>query len=113
MMSASSQRLLVAALAAGLAATAAAAAPKPDPALERGRHLAERDCAMCHAIDTASHSPNPGAPTFRTIRLRYNPIALERRLAPIPMYGHSSMPPRTLSAADVPDLVAYIQSLEP
>jgi mono/diheme cytochrome c family protein len=102
-----------------LFATAAAAtlaiavgAGAPDPALERGRRLAERDCAMCHAVGDAGESPNSGAPTFRTIRLRYNPIALEKRLAPMPARGHATMPPRTLGQADVPELVAYIQSLD-
>jgi len=112
-MSPSPQVLLATALATSVIALATAAWPAPDPALDRGRHLAERDCAMCHAIDALSHSPNPGAPTFQAIRLRYNPIALEKRLAPWPARGHSTMPPRTLSASDVPDLVAYIQSLEP
>ena len=109
----SSKVLLATALAASLAAIATAAQPATDPALERGRHLAERDCAMCHAIDAMGRSPNPSAPTFQAIRLRYNPIALEKRLAPWPAHGHSTMPPRTLSTSDVPDLVAYIQSLEP
>jgi hypothetical protein len=31
----------------------------------------------------------------------------------MPAEGHDAMPPRSLSAADVPDLVAYIQSLGP
>jgi mono/diheme cytochrome c family protein len=90
-----------------LAGVAAAA----DPALERGRHVAERDCAACHAVGDSGASANLGAPPFRTIRLRYNTIGLEKRLATIPTRGHETMPPRALSASDVPDLVAYIESL--
>jgi mono/diheme cytochrome c family protein len=84
-----------------------------DPALARGAWVAERDCAQCHAVRAEGKSPNSNAPTFREIRLRFNPISLERRLHPMPAEGHDAMPPRSLSAADVPDLVAYIQSLEP
>ena len=84
-----------------------------DPALARGAWVAERDCAQCHAIRAEGKSPNSNAPTFRQIRLRFNPISLERRLHPMPAEGHDAMPPRSLSTADVPDLVAYIQSLEP
>ena len=100
------------ALIAALLAADVAVAPA-DPALENGRHIAERDCAACHSVGLSDESPNPAAPTFRTLRLRYNPISLERRLARIPARGHSTMPPRMLSPSDVPDLVAYIQSLGP
>lgn len=99
-----------------LMALPAAAAPAPataDPALQRGAWIAARDCGTCHAFGLNDASPNPNAPPFRDLRLRFNPIALERRLHPMPATGHFEMPPQTLSAADVPDLVAYIQSLEP
>jgi mono/diheme cytochrome c family protein len=98
---------------AGAATDAAFAQNHPDPALDRGAWVAQRDCAQCHAVGLEGRSPNPGAPTFREIRLRFNPISLERRLHPMPANGHAAMPPRSLSVADVPDLVAYIQSLEP
>lgn len=84
-----------------------------DPAVERGAHVAVRDCAYCHATGMEEKSPNPSAPTFRDIRLRYNPISLERRLHPMPARGHDAMPPGTLAPGDVSDLVVYIQSLTP
>jgi cytochrome c len=88
--------------------------PTPaDPALQRGAWVAFRDCGQCHAIGLDDVSPDPDAPTFRQLRLRFNPIALERRLHPMPASGHFEMPPQSLTAADVPDLVAYIQSLTP
>jgi mono/diheme cytochrome c family protein len=104
---------LILMLTALLASVAAVATAAPDPALERGRHLAERDCATCHAIDAGAKSPNASAPPFAAVRLRFNPIALEKRMAPMPSQGHFAMPPRTLSSGDVEDLTAYIQSLGP
>ncbi|HEY2358724.1 MAG TPA: c-type cytochrome [Phenylobacterium sp.] len=95
-------------------ALAVAAAPAPaDPALQRGAWVALRDCGVCHAIGLDDVSTNPKAPPFRQLRLRFNAIALERRLHPMPATGHFEMPPQTLTASDVPDLVAYIQSLKP
>jgi mono/diheme cytochrome c family protein len=108
------RRLFAATAIVGACATAGAtfAQTHPDPALERGAWVAQRDCAQCHAVGLEGRSPNSNAPTFREIRLRFNPISLERRLHPMPVQGHDAMPPRSLSVADVPDLVAYIQSLE-
>lgn len=99
----------------GLAAVSAAAhaQPRPDLSVARGAHVAARNCAACHALGLTGESPTPDAPAFRDLRLRYNPIALQRRLAVLPAQGHPAMPPRTLAASDIPDLVAYIQTLEP
>lgn len=100
------------------AAMAAAATPtwaqRPvDLGVARGAHVAERDCASCHAVGPSGASPAAEAPTFRALRLRYNPISLEQRLGRLPSSGHPAMPPRSLAGTDVADLVAYIQTLEP
>lgn len=99
---------------AAVAMAAPASAQRPDElSVARGAHIAARDCAACHAVGLTGESPVVSAPTFRALRLRFNPISLERRLAVLPAGGHPVMPPRALAAADVPDLVAYIQTLEP
>ena len=90
----------------------ASAAGADDPALARGAHVAERECAGCHAVTLGVASPNPGAPTFAALRLRYNPISLERRLGAFQKQGHEAMPPQSLMASDISDLIAYIQALE-
>ncbi|HZZ32465.1 MAG TPA: cytochrome c [Phenylobacterium sp.] len=96
------------------AATAAsAAAPAGDPALARGAHLAQRDCAGCHAVTSGERSPNVSAPGFNELRVRFNPISLERRLEVFPRHGHEGMPQPVMTPGDIADLVAYIQSLEP
>jgi len=95
------------------AATAALAAPVGDPVLSRGAHVAQRDCAGCHAVTLGARSPNVSAPRFSDLRLRFNPISLERRLETFPRHGHEGMPQPVMAAGDIVDLVAYIQSLEP
>jgi len=99
--------------AAFAAAGSACAQGAADLSVTRGAHVAVRDCASCHAVGPAGDSPAADAPTFRALRLRFNPISLEQRLSALPARGHPVMPPRALSASDVPDLVAYIQTLGP
>jgi len=94
---------MIAALGLALALTAA----------DRGAALAARDCAACHAVGTTGSSQNGDAPPFRALRMKVNPISLERRLEKLPQSGHPAMPPRPLSHDDAADLVAYIQTLGP
>lgn len=81
-----------------------------DSAAERGQHFAQRACAGCHALD-AGESPRGGAPAFATLRLRYTPIALERRLSEISAHGHYEMPPVFITQDEAKDVAAYIGSL--
>ncbi|MBS0332915.1 MAG: cytochrome c [Proteobacteria bacterium] len=92
---------MIAAAALALALTAA----------DRGGQLADRACAACHATGLKGPSPNGDAPPFRALRLRYNSIALERRLEQLPQSGHPPMPLPPLSQDDAADLAAYIQTL--
>ncbi len=95
------------------AATVVSAAPVIDPALARGAHLAQRDCAGCHAVTVGARSPNISAPPFSDLRLSYNPISLQRRLEAFPKQGHEGMPQPVMPPGDIADLAAYIQSLDP
>jgi mono/diheme cytochrome c family protein len=87
--------------------------PPMSVAEERGQALVQHDCAACHAIEDGLGSPNPSAPAFATIRLRYNSLSLERLLTTISHDGHWEMPRRPLSTTDVQDLVAFIESPDP
>jgi mono/diheme cytochrome c family protein len=105
---------------AGLAAcaTPAAGTNKSAPraletASERGRQIAVRDCAGCHAIDTGSDSERLVAPPFREIRTRYSYISLSREFIAIGQFGHHQMPPTQISRSDSSDLIAFIKSLGP
>jgi mono/diheme cytochrome c family protein len=107
--------LLIIALLSGLAAVAPASAATRahavDPAIERGHQLAIRRCAECHAIGRGRESPDGDAPRFVALRLRFNELSLERRLAGIPWGQHAGMPPVGLTEGDRRDLAAYIESL--
>jgi mono/diheme cytochrome c family protein len=97
-----------------LVASGAAAAERPsDPSVERGRDIAARQCAECHALRHGRDSPDGDAPTFPVLRLRYNELSLERRLAGIPWGDHAGMPPIGLTRQDRQDLAAFIESLPP
>lgn len=91
----------------------AAAAASPSPAADAGARLAATRCAACHAVGHAGASPNLAATPFRDIRVRYNPIGLERELAKIAKQGHFEMRPQAIDAAQASNLVAYIESLGP
>jgi len=83
------------------------------PAAERGLQFVTRSCAGCHAVNGAGHSANAVAPPFASVRMRHTSIGLERSLAQIAREGHGEMPPIYMTAAEMQDIVAYIESLEP
>lgn len=105
-------------LAASLLLSACASdAPRPPagPAaplrVERGSSVAEMRCAACHAIRANTDSPHTGAPTFQSIRLRFNPLSWERTMSEIAAGRHGEMPALSLDPADVRDVRAYIETL--
>jgi cytochrome c len=99
-------------LSVSVAAAGAGRAAKPaDAAVARGAQIAQR-CAACHAVGVAGPSRNNGAPPFRALRLRYNPLGLEQALQRVARFGHYEMRPQQLSDADADDLAAYIATLQ-
>jgi mono/diheme cytochrome c family protein len=81
-------------------------------AVTRGREIAERLCAGCHAIDGSEGSTIQGtaAPSFRALADRPYQTA-ESLQAFILTPGHP-MPAMPLELAEIRDLVAYIRSLK-
>jgi cytochrome c len=102
--------------AAVLWAGAACAASVPlSLEIERGRTLAQRNCATCHAIGRTGSSPYSPAPPFRTLHERYDVEALAEALAEGIVVGHGGarqMPQFVLTPAQIDDLLAYLKSLE-
>lgn len=82
-------------------------------AAERGGAIAARECSRCHAVGPVGDSPRAGAPPLRDVRIRYNALSFERRMAEIAEGGHFEMPPLRLDRAEVDAVAAYIESLEP
>src|SRR3546814_815617 len=93
------------------AATMAAAGNAGD--VSRGRELAERRCASCHATGEAGNSPDPLAPPFRNLYRQYPVDALRPALLKGLEVGHRNMPRFVLSAQEVTDIIAFLHDLDP
>ncbi|MBI3439234.1 MAG: c-type cytochrome [Proteobacteria bacterium] len=112
-------------LAAALALSACVAPPPPssptsqpgvangsqDTLISDGRDIAEAQCARCHAVGTYGDSPNPAAPTFRTVLSRYRAEVLEEELREGIQVAHP-MPDFQFEPQGVHALVAYLRSIQ-
>lgn len=78
-----------------------------------GRHIAEIYCARCHAIGAEGESTHPMSPPFRTLSQAYPINALQEAFAEGILVGHPDMPEFQLEPAQIDDLLAYIQSIQP
>lgn len=99
---------LAAAMLVALSATALAA---PQGLVERGRALAERHCAACHAVGPAGRSAVAGAPPLRDLSRRYPVEALAEALAEGIMTGHAAMPEFRFAPPEIDALLAYLETL--
>lgn len=108
------QRLFPAVGSMALAAAAGLAAAAEDPAgdIGRGRAMAERLCAGCHAISGPGPSPLPEAPLFSRFERRWPVEYLEEALAEGIVTGHAAMPEFVFSPDEIGDLLAYLKSVQ-
>ena len=83
------------------------AASTPD---SRGREVAEAACAQCHAVAPGGTSARPRAPGFASPAMQHT-AGLDGRVAALTQAEHTAMPPIHLTAGQVADIVAYIESL--
>jgi len=73
-----------------------------------GAALAKQWCASCHVLPgTPNQRAVQGPPSFRDIAIDKPPDQLRLFL----MRPHGSMPPLSLSRAEIDDLIAYIETL--
>jgi mono/diheme cytochrome c family protein len=79
---------------------------------ERGRMLAQTNCASCHAVGRVGESPLRIAPPFRILHTRYPVESLAEAFAEGIVTGHPTMPEFRLDAAQIGDLLAYLRTLE-
>ena len=84
-----------------------------DTALGRGRAIAEKRCARCHAVGPKGASPVAVAPPFRTLPLRYPVENLAEALAEGIVVGHPMMPEFKLAPRDIDALLSYIGNRVP
>lgn len=92
-------------------AAAGAANGSQDTLISDGREIAEAQCARCHAVGTYGDSPNPAAPTFRTVLSRYRAEVLEEELREGIQVTHP-MPDFQFEPQGVHALVAYLRSIQ-
>lgn len=76
-----------------------------------GEFLAQKHCAMCHAIRGSGRSPEPRAPPFPSLD-EGQTDALEERLVKGFMPGHPEMPNFRMAQHDAVALVRYLRSLK-
>jgi cytochrome c len=118
----SMRRRILAGVMVALAACVASSPPAPQPAraaangsqdtlISDGRDIAEAQCARCHAVGTYGDSPNPAAPTFRTVLSRYRAEVLEEELREGIQVAHP-MPDFQFNPQGVRALVAYLRSIQ-
>ena len=78
---------------------------------QRGEALVTRHCAMCHGIGRSTTSPNPSAPSFRTLSATYDLATLEEQLGKGALFGHPMMPNFALTPGEARAVVRYLQSV--
>lgn len=94
-----------------LLCAAPASAVAGDTPLQRGRAIAEKNCARCHATGSTGASPLQPAPPFRVLHQRYPIANLAEALAEGIVTGHSAMPEFTFKPDEIDALLTYIASL--
>jgi cytochrome c len=95
-----------------LAASAASAEPAPSALELRGRLLAERMCAGCHAVGRDGTRPHAGAPPFHGLDRRIDLDSFMDRLREGLMVGHPDMPTFRFSREDAHAFVLYLRSVQ-
>ena len=101
-------RILVQACIALLFATTAA---RTEDGLEKGRELATRMCAHCHAVGKWERSPLTNATPFRQMEARVDYDDLQRRLQDGLVAGHPAMPMFVFKAEEARALIVYLRAI--
>ena len=80
----------------------------------RGLKIAQRNCAVCHAVGRTGASANPKSPPFRTLAQRYPLQELEESLGEGIMVGHEGpeMPVFEFSPGQIEDLMSYLGAIQ-
>ncbi|MGE4064400.1 MAG: cytochrome c [Rhodospirillaceae bacterium] len=95
-------------------APATAGGRQHDDAQERGRAIAQTNCARCHGISARDvTSPLPAAPPFRRFRERYPIEHLAEAFAEGIVVGHAEMPAFEFDPSEIEALLAYLNSIQP
>ncbi len=80
---------------------------------DEGQALVEMYCADCHATGADGDSPEPIAPRFRELYLRYDVNLLSGALVEGLVTGHEMMPEFEFDPWQADAIIDYLKSLEP
>ncbi len=80
--------------------------------LELGHAIVDRNCSMCHAVETTGVSANPEAPPFRLLNRKISVDDLSEALAEGIMTGHPAMPEFRFEPREVEAIVLYLKSIQ-
>ncbi len=98
-------------LVAGIAVVVADEVATPEQ-IARGRAIAERHCAQCHAVGETDESPVGEAPAFRDLGRAYPVDDLGEALAEGLVTGHDDMPEFVLEGNDVEAFLDYLGAIQ-
>jgi mono/diheme cytochrome c family protein len=82
-------------------------------AVARGKAIAEKACASCHAIGRVGRSPLGEATPFRDIGRKYPISNLEEAFGEGDTANHKGMPDFSFTPQQVADLLDYIRAVQP
>ena len=99
-------------LGACLSLLASADAWASPASIERGRWLAQANCASCHAVGQEPSSPVKAAPPFRSLQQTYPTRNLDEIFADGVLRNHSAMPQFAPGPDDISDLLDYLRSIQ-
>lgn len=92
-----------------------AAAPAPEPLgdAKAGLEFVSKNCTLCHDVSGNGPSPNPKAPIFKKIALKYPPSSLEEAFAEGIVVGKhgTEMPQFELEPEQIDNIIAYLEKL--
>jgi mono/diheme cytochrome c family protein len=77
-----------------------------------GLAIAQSECAECHSIGKEGASPLSAAPPFRKFGQKWPVEHLEEALAEGMSVSHGPMPEFIFEPEEIPDLVAYLLSIQ-
>jgi cytochrome c len=79
---------------------------------QRGKAIAERMCAQCHAIGRTGDSAHAAAPPFRVLQNQIDISQFAQRLRSGLLTGHDDMPMFRFDRESADAIVAYIRSVQ-
>ncbi|PWT92513.1 MAG: cytochrome C-552 [Proteobacteria bacterium] len=84
----------------------------PSPLEQKGRAIAERMCAQCHAVGRQGKSPHANAPLFRELGQRVELDTFVDRLREGLVVAHPDMPTFHFGGEDARAFRLYLRSIQ-